>query len=100
MADESNINPNYEYLKTAMTLDEIKEELDQYERDLRDSEFKATLDIVAGVKDAFSSTMQVFQDILERLEEKSPDPENDELITKLYNVYNALEDMKKKCDYL
>lgn len=89
-----------EYLKTAMTIDEIKEELDQYEKDLRGAEFKATIDIVAGVIDGYSATMQVFQDIIERLEEKSPDPEHDELITKFYNVYNALEDMKAKCKFL
>ena len=89
-----------EYLKTAMTIDEIKEELDQYEKDLRGAEFKATINIVAGVIDGYSATMQVFQDIIERLEEKSPDPEHDELITKLYNVYNALEDMKAKCKFL
>lgn len=100
MANTENTNSSEDYLKTSMTVAELKEELDQFEVDLRDAEFKATLDIVAGVRDAFSSTMQVFQDIIERLEEKSPDPENDELITKLYNVYNALEDMRNKCEYL
>ena len=44
--------------------------------------------------------MQVFQDIIERLEEKSPNPDNDTLITSLYNVYNVLEDLRSKCDYL
>ena len=100
MDNTANTNSSEDYLKTSMTVAELKEELDQYEVDRRDAEFKATLDIVAGVRDAFSSTMQVFQDIIERLEEKSPDPENDELITKLYNVYNALEDMRNKCEYL
>ena len=30
----------------------------------------------------------------------SEDPENDEFITKLYNVYEALELIKNKCDYI
>lgn len=88
------------YLRDAITVEELKEELDQFERDLRDAEYKSTLDIVAGVKDGFSSMMQVLQDIIERLEEHSPDPDHDEFITRLYNVYNALEYMKQKCEYL
>lgn len=89
-----------DYLKTAVTIDELKEEMDTYAKDLRDAEFIATMDIVRGVKEAFSASMQVYQDLIERLEEKSPDPENDPFITSMYNVYNALEDMRGKCDYL
>lgn len=90
----------HEYLKDAMTVDELTEEFNTYAKDIRDAEFKATLDIVAGVRDGYEATMQMFQDIIERLEEKSPDPEKDSLITSLYNAYNALEDMHRKCDYL
>ena len=91
---------NMEYLATSMTVDELTEETYQYAKDIRDAEFKATLDIVAGVTEGYSATMQLFQDIIERLEEKSPDPDHDPLITALYEAYNALEDMKNKCAYL
>lgn len=90
----------FKYLGESMTVNELIEEMDTYTKDLRDAEFKATFDIVNGVREGFSASMQVFQDIIERLEEKSPNPDNDTLITSLYNVYNALEDLRSKCDYL
>lgn len=91
---------NHDYLKDVMTVEELTEEFNTYATDIRDAEFKATLDIVAGVREGYEATMQLFQDIIERLEEKSPDPEKDSLITSLYNAYDALEDMHRKCDYL
>ena len=96
----STNNDEYGYLNGSMSVAEIQEELAIWAKDLRDAEFMSTLDIVRGVKEGYSSTMQVVQDIIERLEEKSPDPNNDTLITALYTVYDALSDMKKKCDFL
>ena len=90
----------FAYLKDAMSVAEIIEEMNICTKDLRNAEFRATFDPVNGVREGFSSMMQVWQDVVERLEEKSPDPEHDDLITSLYNVYNALEDLRSKCDYL
>ena len=100
MTEANDSGNSYDYLKESMTVDELKEEMMTYANDLRDAEFKATIDIVSGIREGYEATMQMFQDIIERLEEKSPNPDNDELITSLYTVYDALEDMQRKCEYL
>lgn len=93
-------NSKYDYLKSSMTLDEIMEELDLYVKDLNSAQFHATLDLQTGIRMGFIASMKVIEDIIDRLEECSEDPENDEFITKLYNVYEALELIKNKCDYI
>ena len=93
-------NSKYEYLKSSMTLDEIMEEIDLYVKDLNNAQFHVTLDLQTGIRMGFIASMKVIEDIIDRLEECSDDPENDEFITKLYNVYEALELIKNKCDYI
>lgn len=88
------------YLKSSMTIDELMEEMDSCVQDLNKSAFESTFNVKLGVTHGYENILQVLEDIIDRLEEKSPDPENDPFITKLYNMYNAVEQLKDKCKWL
>ena len=90
----------YEYLKTSMTVEELIEEMNLLTKELNNSAFTSTFDIQQGIRMGYTATMKVVEDIIDRLEEHSPDPEEDQFITSLYNVYDALEQLQKKCDYI
>ena len=90
----------YEYLKTSMTVEELIEEMNLLTKELNNSAFTSTFDIQQGIRMGYTATMKVVEDIIDRSEEHSPDPEEDQFITSLYNVYDALEQLQKKCDYI
>lgn len=90
----------YEYLKTSMTVEELIEEMNLLTKELNNSAFTSTFDIQQGIRMGYTATMKVVEDIIDRLEERSPNPEEDQFITSLYNVYDALEQLQKKCDYI
>lgn len=93
------------YLKSAISTEELIEELNLYTKDLKNAGFTTTFGdegLVKGVTDGYEATMKVIEDIINRCEEEgqSPDPMHDQFITALYNVYNALDKLKDKCKYL
>ena len=100
MADEEKKDEKYAYLQNAMTVDELIEECDVFVNDLNNAAFTATFDIQQGMRLGYTAAKKVFEDLIDRLEEHSPNPEADEFITRLYNVYDALEQLEKKCDYI
>ena len=90
----------YEYLKTSMTVEELIEEMNLLTKELNNSAFTSTFDIQQGIRMGYTAAMKVVEDIIDRLEERSPNPEEDQFITSLYNVYDALEQLQNKCDYI
>lgn len=91
---------DFSYLKEAASVNDYMEEMDELVKDLNKAAFTATFDVVAGVKLGYEAFLTVTEALIDTYEEKSPDPENDEFITKLYNVYEAVEQLKNKCEYL
>ncbi len=91
---------DYSYLKSAMTLEELMCEIDDTVADLNTAAFTSTFDCKLGTIKGYEAVMLMVEDIINRLEECSPNPENDEFITKMYNMYDALEQLKNKCNYL
>ena len=98
MAEEEK--KKYEYLQKSMTVEELIEECDIFVQDLNNAAFTATFDIQQGMRMGYTASKKVLEDIIDRLEEHSPNPEEDEFITRLYNVYDALEQLEQKCDYI
>jgi len=99
MEEEKKEN-TFAYLQNSMTADELMEECDVFVKDLNNAAFTATFDIQQGIRMGYTASKKVLEDIIDRLEEHSPYPEDDEFITRLYNVYDALEQLEKKCDYI
>lgn len=93
-------NFDYSYIKEALPLKDVLEELDASVKDLNTAAFTSTFDIQQGMILGYNSLMTLVEAIIDSLEEKSPDPENDILITKFYNLYEGLEQLKGKCDYI
>ena len=91
---------DYSYLQNSMTVDELIEEMNLFTKELNNAAFTSTFDIQQGIRMGYTSSMKVIEDLIDRLEEHSPNPEEDDFISSLYNVYDALEQLQKKCDYI
>lgn len=98
----TNETPSFDlsYVKNSVTIEELMEEMDTFIKDMNNANFNSSFDIQKGMMLGYCAMMQIFQDIIERMEELSPDPENDPLITKLYQCYESIENLKGKCDYI
>ena len=102
---QSKPTADLSYLSHVVTKEELIEELNIYTKELRNADLTASFPcdgLHPGITMAIDSTMKVFEDLINRCEEKgmSPDPEHDEFITAMYNVYNALEKIKGRCKFI
>ena len=91
---------DYSYIKEALPIKDVLEELDEAVKELNTAAFTSTFDIQQGMTLGYTSLMTLVEAIIDSLEEKSPNPETDILITKFYNLYESLEQLKGKCEYI
>ena len=90
----------FEYLKNIVTFEEVCQEIDDVVKDFNGAAFTSTFDPKLGAIKSHEAMLKLIQDLIERFEEKSPDPEEDPFITKMYSLYEAIEQCKDKCNFL
>ena len=93
-------NKEFEYLKNIVTFEEVCQEINDMVKDFNGAAFTSTFDPKLGTIKSHEAMLKLIQDLIERFEEKSPNPEEDPFITKMYSLYNAIEQCKDKCRFL
>ena len=83
-------NKEFEYLKNIVTFEEVCQEIDDVVKDFNGAAFTSTFDPKLGAINSHEAMLKLIQDLIERFEEKSPDPEEDPFITKMYSLYEAI----------